>query len=261
MRCEIFDGIYLIGSGRFGYTHPLNCNVYAIVGNREVALIDAGCGFRTRGLLDSLENHGVTPDSVTLLLLTHADWDHARGASRIKSSTSCRVGIHSDGKSSVENESWIEVGANGSASISFEPVEVDFTLSDGDTVDLGGRTLHVIHTPGHSTDSVCFELNDGGKTILFSGDTIHAGGKPGIVTANTDFRVYRESVSRLAARKIDALLPGHGIFVLEQAGEQIQHLLERLSSKWVDLGAVPYPPPFDSGAWFSHAHPELLVDD
>lgn len=46
-------------------------------------------------------------------------------------------------------------------------------LRDGDILDLGGRTLQVLHTPGHTRDSIC--LLDAGSRILFTGDTIDTG--------------------------------------------------------------------------------------
>ena len=46
-------------------------------------------------------------------------------------------------------------------------------LRDGDTLDLGGRTLQVLHTPGHTPDCIC--LLDDEDRILFTGDTIDTG--------------------------------------------------------------------------------------
>ena len=46
-------------------------------------------------------------------------------------------------------------------------------LRDGDEIDLGGRVLHVLHTPGHSPDSVCFF--DEANGLLFGGDTLNSG--------------------------------------------------------------------------------------
>lgn len=46
-------------------------------------------------------------------------------------------------------------------------------LSDGDTIDLGHRSLRVMHTPGHSGDSIC--LLDDASGVLFGGDTINTG--------------------------------------------------------------------------------------
>lgn len=260
MRCELFEGIFFIGGGRFRYTHAINCNVYAIVGEKEIALVDTGCGFGYRGLLDSLRNHGIEPSSVTLALLTHSDWDHARGAAAIVPETGCRLAVHRDGVRVLEEGPWLELGKTSPAQVTHTPVAVDRVLEDGDELDLGGRVLRVIHTPGHSRDSVCFELDEGGTRILFSGDTVQPGGKPGVTTAETDFVTYRDSVRRLVERNVDVLLPGHGIFALEGAHEQVAYLAKKLSSKWADVGAGQYPPPFDSGAWYYRNNPELLED-
>jgi len=46
-------------------------------------------------------------------------------------------------------------------------------LDDGDVLDLGGRKLHVLHTPGHSPDCIC--LFDETNGLLFGGDTINTG--------------------------------------------------------------------------------------
>ena len=47
-------------------------------------------------------------------------------------------------------------------------------LFDGDSLDLGGRRLSVLHTPGHSPGHVCFWEPERG--YLFSGDLVYAGG-------------------------------------------------------------------------------------
>lgn len=250
--------MYFIGGGRFRYTHALNCNVYAVVGKDGVALIDAGAGFDVADLLKSLRAHGVAPDAVRYLLLTHSHWDHARGAREVKSATGCEVAVHTDGRAIVEQGPWVALGTPAPPAVTFEPTSIDIELSDGFEIDLGDRVLRTVTTPGHSNDSVCFELIDDGTCVLFSGDTVLAGGRPGITTADTVFSDYKRSLERLEARGVDMLLPGHGHFVLEGGHEQVAYLSERLSSKWVDIGSTPYPPPFESGAWFLRENPELI---
>ncbi len=261
MRCELFEGVFFIGSGRFRYTNALNCNVYAVAGSRDTVLIDAGCGFGVSGILDSLANHGIDRGSLTGIVLTHSDWDHARGVAGIVRMTGCSVAVHRLGREIVEHGPWRAVSATAKEIVTHTPVAVDRELEDGDEIDLGGRTLRVLHTPGHTDDSIGLELDLDGVRILFSGDTVLATGRPGITTAETDFTVYRRSVERLVERRVDAILPGHGLFILEGAHEQVAYLAQRLAGKWVDVGAGQYPPPFDSGAWFLQNNPELLVDE
>lgn len=58
-------------------------------------------------------------------------------------------------------------------SFSIEPSIATQLLEDGDEIDLGGRVLQVLHTPGHSPDSIC--LFDEHNGLLFGGDTINTG--------------------------------------------------------------------------------------
>jgi glyoxylase-like metal-dependent hydrolase (beta-lactamase superfamily II) len=81
-------------------------------------------------------------------------------------------------------------------------------LVDGDTIDLGGRSLAVVHTPGHSPGSVCFFDQDRG--MLFTGDTANRG----LVTLSLelcDIPAYARSMARLVAMggTVDQVFPAH----------------------------------------------------
>ncbi|GAA4870998.1 MBL fold metallo-hydrolase [Actinomycetospora straminea] len=76
-------------------------------------------------------------------------------------------------------------------------------LHDGDVVDLGGRTLRVLHTPGHTPDSVCFLDEHAG--LLFAGDTVNTG--PIYAQApESDLAAFAASTARLAALADDVHL-------------------------------------------------------
>jgi glyoxylase-like metal-dependent hydrolase (beta-lactamase superfamily II) len=79
-------------------------------------------------------------------------------------------------------------------------------LDDGDVVDLGGRTLRVLHTPGHTPDSVCFlDERDG---LLFAGDTINTG--PIYAQApESDVAAFAASTARLAELDVALVLMAH----------------------------------------------------
>ena len=79
-------------------------------------------------------------------------------------------------------------------------------LSDGDVLTLGGISLTVMATPGHTAGSCCF-LADG---ILFSGDTLFARdvGRTDLPTG--DERALSESLKKLAALPNVKVYPGHG---------------------------------------------------
>lgn len=82
------------------------------------------------------------------------------------------------------------------------------TIEDGDTIDIGGRTLEVLRVPGHTDDSVA--LLDRNAGFLWSGDSFYAG-PIWLFFPETDLVAYKQSVARLAALAPDlkAVFPAH----------------------------------------------------
>jgi glyoxylase-like metal-dependent hydrolase (beta-lactamase superfamily II) len=75
------------------------------------------------------------------------------------------------------------------------PSRATTLLDDDDEIDLGGRTLRVIHTPGHSPDSIC--LLDTRRGLLFGGDTVNTGPIYAQLD-NSDLKAFARSTRRLA---------------------------------------------------------------
>jgi glyoxylase-like metal-dependent hydrolase (beta-lactamase superfamily II) len=102
-------------------------------------------------------------------------------------------------------------------------------LHDGDVLDLGGRTLTVLHTPGHSPDSVCFlDDRDG---LLFGGDTLNTGPIYAQM-ADSDVAAFARSTARLAELRAEVRLVlmchfGRGI-VEAQFVEDVAEAFDRL---------------------------------
>ena len=95
-------------------------------------------------------------------------------------------------------------------SYSTRPFHVNRWLHDGDTLDLGGRMLQVISTPGHTPDAICLlDLKNG---LLFTGDTFYAG-PIWLYRPETDLDAYVHSVERIAAMapQLRLLLPSHNV--------------------------------------------------
>jgi glyoxylase-like metal-dependent hydrolase (beta-lactamase superfamily II) len=88
------------------------------------------------------------------------------------------------------------------------------SLRDGEYLDLGGRTLEVLFTPGHTPDSL--SLFDRQNGLLFTGDTFYRG-PIYLFVAETGFSTFTRSVTRLAALEpqVKLLLPSHNIPVAE----------------------------------------------
>lgn len=120
----------------------------------------------------------------------------------------------------------------------------DEGLSDRDVVAFGDRELRVVHTPGHSADSLCFAVDD----VLLTGDTVLGRGTTAIIWPEGRLDDYLKSLRRIAEDFADTtqLLPGHGP-VLDQPQQAIagylQHRADRLAEvrTAIDGGARTIP--------------------
>ena len=103
-------------------------------------------------------------------------------------------------------------------------------ITDGQVFDLGGRSLRVIHTPGHSAGCIC--LLDPDRRWLFGGDTCCRADVLLNIPGSTSAEVYGESIARLQALRseFDVIWPGHhsvpvAPHVLDQFAEGVRRLL------------------------------------
>ena len=162
-------------------------NAYLIEGSRKALLVDTGYG---RGDIARCVAK-LTPLPVEVLL-THGHGDHAGGVGPF-------------GRAYAHEADWKLVAQSLP-----EGVRVRlFAIGDGDRLDLGGRVLEVIGTPGHTPGSVC--LLDAAHRLLFAGDTTNR-----IVwlflRESLPLETYLGSLRKLNARAkdFDTVLPGHG---------------------------------------------------
>nr|BFE85466.1 hypothetical protein GCM10020093_080670 [Planobispora longispora] len=101
-------------------------------------------------------------------------------------------------------------------------------LGDGDVVVVGGLELHVVGTPGHSFDSLCFWLPE--DRAMLTGDTVLGRGTT-VIAPDGDLGDYLRSLDRLraAAERVgaEALLPGHGPVLPDPIGALDGYLAHR----------------------------------
>jgi glyoxylase-like metal-dependent hydrolase (beta-lactamase superfamily II) len=83
-------------------------------------------------------------------------------------------------------------------------------IHDGDTIDLGGRTLEILSTPGHTPDAIC--LFDRANGLLFTGDTYYPAAI-WLYRPETDLAAYAKSIARLAAlsHQVKTVLGQHNV--------------------------------------------------
>jgi glyoxylase-like metal-dependent hydrolase (beta-lactamase superfamily II) len=91
-----------------------------------------------------------------------------------------------------------------------KPWTITKYIHDGDTLDLGGRQLEVISTPGHTPDAIC--LFDRANRLLFTGDTYYPA-TIWLYRPETDLNAYAKSIARIAALapQVKTVLGAHNI--------------------------------------------------
>jgi glyoxylase-like metal-dependent hydrolase (beta-lactamase superfamily II) len=100
------------------------------------------------------------------------------------------------------------------AAYATRPWKVAKWMHDGDRIELGGRTVEILATPGHTPDAIC--LFDRANGLLFTGDTFYPG-TVWIYRPETDLAAYGKSVRRLAALEpqVKLVLGAHNVPVAE----------------------------------------------
>lgn len=138
------------------------------------------------------------------VLLTHGHFDHIGGVDGITEKKKVPVYIHKD-----DEEMLGDADFNGSLGFGLPPVRINtkaVTVEEGQVIEAGNMKFTVLHTPGHSKGSVCYDTDDG----IFTGDTMFDGGYGRTDLHGGSFHELRESLARLfKIRKEKPIYPGH----------------------------------------------------
>lgn len=235
---QLTSRAYLVGSGRLGLTltDPYDCNVFLIDGGTEVALVDAGAGYRPAALLASIEQRELPTAKPTKLLLTHKHADHAGGAAVVHEATGAELHASRVTADTIRNGERVDAGldrarATGSypSDYVFHGAGVDVTVAEGDEIEVGDLVIEVIETPGHCAGHCSFAYREDGRSVLITGDAVLPLGQ--VVLQPIDDCSVTESVAsieKLASRSWDVMLPGHLAPVLDQADWHLQTAIASL---------------------------------
>lgn len=220
---RITRDVYLVGGGPslgFGLSPGQDCHVYLVESAGEAALIDCGLGTEDsrRAILANIRGHGINPETIKRLFLTHYHPDHAGGTGRWQAELNLEVSCSSDSAYAVERADPDITGlrraqCSGLYDQGYEllPARVDHPLNDGDLTLVGDLRVTHLATPGHCLGHGAYYVTGGERTYLFTGDCVLHGGR--ILLQNIpdcDISAYSRSVARLNELTFDSLLPGHG---------------------------------------------------
>ncbi|GHH71764.1 MBL fold metallo-hydrolase [Streptosporangium violaceochromogenes] len=177
-------------------------NTWVIGPGEEALVVDPGPDdpSHLRRIADHLAGR-----RVRVILLSHGHRDHSGGAERL-------------------------AGMLGAPVRALDPRHRlgDEGLADGDVLAVGGLELHVVGTPGHSFDSLCFWLPE--DRALLTGDTVLGRGTS-VIASDGDLADYLRSLDRLRATVegvgAQALLPGHGPVLTDPIGALDAYIARR----------------------------------
>src|SRR5579863_1541651 len=174
-----------------------------VVGEGEVAVIDPGPDLaeHVAALLASL-----AAERVSHILVTHTHRDHSPAAKPLQAATGAPTygfGPHAGGQRG-------EAGSEAGGDWDFVP---DVVVHDGDEIAGGNWRFAAVHTPGHTSNHLCFALPDAG--LLFSGDHVMGWSTSVIAPPDGDMAAYMASLDKLLSRRDAVYWPTHGPAIAE----------------------------------------------
>lgn len=202
---------HIVTSGTFsldGGTWDVDNNVWFLGDDDECIVVDAP--HDAEAIVEAVAGR-----RLVAIVCTHAHDDHVRVAPEVADRTGAPILLHPD-----DAQLWRQTHPDRSP---------DGQLADGAELTVAGTTVRVLHTPGHAPGACCLYVPELG--VLFSGDTLFAGGPGATGRSFSDFPTIIGSVRRL----FDELPPetvvhtGHGDSTT--LGAEAPHLQE-----WITRG-------------------------
>ena len=188
----------------------LPVNTYVIWDEtREAAIIDPGCFYSGESdrLAAFISDTGL---DVKLLLNTHLHFDHVFGNSFVEDT------YHVKAHANDLDTPWIRTmsarlsvfGINYKGHVN--PIEPENVLHEGNKVDFGNTTLHVLHIPGHSPGSVVFWNKE--QKCVFTGDVLFQGsyGRTDFPDGNHESLMTGIRSKLITLPEDTIVYPGHG---------------------------------------------------
>ncbi|MEO8571306.1 MAG: MBL fold metallo-hydrolase [Chloroflexota bacterium] len=176
-----------------------NVHILADARSREAIAIDTATP-SLAWIAGELAERGWT---LKLIVSTHGHWDHIGDNAAVEALTGAQIAVHPLDRERLEHPEPL-----------FAPFEVPpsvpaVELAEGGFVRFGELRLRVLHTPGHTAGSVCLLAEDEG--LLYSGDTLFAGGWGRVDLAGGDATAIVATIARLTGFEDRlAVCPGHG---------------------------------------------------
>lgn len=195
---------------------------YALLGDAPV-LVDPGPASTLATMEQGLAANGLSVDDLYGLLLTHIHLDHAGAAGTlVKRNPKLKVFVHSRGAPHMINPEKLLVSAKRLYGPMMDTLWGEFlpvpeenvtVLEGGETLKIGGRSVHVRYTPGHASHHVSYLDEQSGA--LFVGDTAGVkqpsaiGARPPTPPPDINIELWQQSLDTLRDLNATALMLTH----------------------------------------------------
>jgi hydroxyacylglutathione hydrolase len=180
---------------------PLATNVHVLADerSREAIAIDTATPCLA-WIADELAARAWT---LKLIVSTHGHWDHIGDNAAVAEHSGADIAVHPLDRDRLTDPRPVW------APIEIVPSIPAVELAEGGEIRFGELRLRVLHTPGHTEGSVC--LLDADAGLLFSGDTLFAGGWGRVDLPGGDPNAMVDSLARLLTLDDQVrVYPGHG---------------------------------------------------
>ncbi|MGB2842008.1 MAG: MBL fold metallo-hydrolase [Halobacteriota archaeon] len=184
----------------------LDANTY-VIKDEITVLIDPGLENYLGRRLEEMREDGIDPKEVDLITITHLHPDHCDATASLKEVSGAKVALH---PSQLEyRDIMIEEASRFLGVGMAKKFEVDLVFEE--TLSLGNSELKILHTPGHSPESICLYASD--KKILICGDLVFekSVGRTDLPLGNNE--ELKNSINTVSALDTELLLPGHGAII------------------------------------------------
>jgi glyoxylase-like metal-dependent hydrolase (beta-lactamase superfamily II) len=166
-----------------------------LLGEREVAVIDPGPDLPEH--VDALEQ-AIGGRPVVAILCTHTHRDHSPASKPLAERTQATI-------VGCAPLALATVGPRADASFDGDYVP-NHVLADGETIEVDGKTVTAVATPGHTSNHLCFAY----EGALFTGDHVMGWSTTVVVPPDGDMAAYMQSLDKLRQREDSIYYPAHG---------------------------------------------------
>lgn len=222
-QSEEWFEVYLVDDGIYAIYEPGQFEEvisFLIIGNDFALMFDTGLGIgNIRRVVDQLTDLNV------VVLNSHTHYDHIGGNHLFDTiygldteyTRKRALGSPPEAVAEFLQEGWVwKPLPEGFSSEDFRShgFTIDKIVGEGDVIDVGGRALEILHTPGHAPDSIC--LLDRENRILFTGDSFYLAPLYTHIPGGS-FDEYARTAARLSrlADEIDRALTSHNVPVAD----------------------------------------------